>query len=200
MLRLAITGGLCSGKSAVAEMLRQLGCPVVDADALARRELEAAAGELAAAFGEGVLAPGGGVDRARVAELVFTGPGAEARRQTLHRILHPRVMAAAGAQLAAWEAEGAACAGVEAALLIEEQRLDGFDRVLLVTAPVETRIERYLARGGSRAQAEARIAVQWSDERKQARADAVIRNDGRLEDTRRQVAAVMAQWKHEVNP
>lgn len=195
MLRIAITGGLCAGKSLVSGLLREAGCPVVDADTLGHAAFAEAAEDLRARFGKGIFDEQGRVDRKRLAERVFIGPNAAAQRQALNRILHPRIMKAADAQLKTWAAAGHACAGVEAALLIEEELLAGFDRVVLVTAPLETRIARYLARGGTRAQAEARIAAQWSDERKAAHADLIIDNGGTPEATRAQVAAVVAQWK-----
>jgi dephospho-CoA kinase len=199
MLRLAITGGLCSGKSTVSHFFRAHGCPVADAYALGHTILQGEARqEVLAALGDGILAPGGAIDAARVAALVFV-PGGEAALARLNAILHPRIMAAAAAQLRAWEREGNWLAGVEAALLIEAGLLAGFDHVLLVVADVELRIARFTARsGGTRAQAEARLARQWPDARKRSYADLVIANNGSMAELNLQLEAVLARLRAEV--
>jgi len=199
MLRLAITGGLCSGKSTVSQLLRERGCPVVDADSLARELLPGARPELVAHFGAGILDATGGVDRQRLAERVFgSSDAAAADRRQLNRILHPLIMAEAERQMTAWAESGVEIAGVEAALLMEEDLLQGFDRVVLVVSPVEVRLQRALTRGWTREQAQARMAAQWPDAEKRARADVVIDNGGPLADTERQVAAALAAWKSDV--
>lgn len=192
MVRLAITGGLCSGKSTVSNVLRERGIPVSDADALGHALLPAAAPELVAEFGPGILDAAGNIDRGRLAARVFSAPDAAAVRARLNAVMHPRIMAATERELRAWEAQGHAVAGVEAALLIEEGLLAGFDQVWLITAPEPLRVERYIQRGGTRADAEARLAAQWSDDRKRPFAHVVIENAGPLEATRAQVERALA--------
>lgn len=170
MLRLAITGGLCSGKSTVSELLRARGVPVVDADRLGHELLR---GEARAEVERGL----GTAEPARLAEIVFA-PGGEEQLQALNRILHPRILERARARMRAWEQNGARAAGVEAALLIEAGLLADFDRVALVTAAEELRIQRWLQRGGTRAEALARMARQLPDEVKIRQADMVIENNG----------------------
>lgn len=187
MLRLAITGGLCSGKSTVAGMLRAHGIPVSDADALGHALLPGARAELVAQLGPEILDAAGQIDRRRLAERVFAAPDADAARAHLNAVMHPRIMAASEAELRAWEAQGHALAGVEAALLIEAGLLNGFDQVWLVTAPEAARTERFLSRGGTRADAETRMAAQWPDETKRPFAQVVIDNSGTLAATRVQV-------------
>ncbi|MGH9476146.1 MAG: dephospho-CoA kinase [Terriglobales bacterium] len=170
MLRLAITGGLGSGKSTVSALLRGRGVPVVDADRLGHELLQnEARDEVREQFGT--------AEPAALAELVFA-PGAGARLEQLNRILHARIMAKAGEQLRQWECAGKAMAGVEAALLIEAGLLAGFDRVVVVAAGAELRVQRYLQRGGTRAQALARMAHQLPDAAKVEQADIVIDNNG----------------------
>ncbi len=199
MLRLAITGGLCSGKSTVSNFFRAHGCPVADADALGRQILQGdARPEVLTALGAGIARADGALDPARVAEIVFA-PGGEAALARLNAILHPRIMAAADTQLRAWEREGNWLAGVEAALLIEAGLLAGFGHVLLVVAEPELRIARFIARtGGTRAQAQARMARQWPDERKRSCADLVIANNGSVADLEAQLDAVLARLRAEV--
>lgn len=199
MIRLAITGGLCSGKSTVAAILRHHGCPVVDADAIGHRLLQGEAkAALVEQFGQNILTPSGAISPVRLANLAFA-PGADEALQALNRILHPPIVAAAMAELRQWEQEGLPLAGVEAALLIEVNRLEGFDRVVVVVAEVETRIQRFMARtGGTREQAEARIARQMPDAEKIKRAHFVVNNNGTLAETERQVEEMLAQLRAEV--
>ncbi|HEY8056401.1 MAG TPA: dephospho-CoA kinase [Terriglobales bacterium] len=197
MLRLAITGGLASGKSSVAELLRQRGIPVVDADALGHEILQGEArDEVVAAFGAGVL-QAGEIAPALLAARVFA-PGAEAELATLNRILHSRIMAEASRRLDEYERQGREVAAVEAALLIEANLLRGFDAVVLVTAPAELRTERFRRRtGATEEQAMARLAQQWPDERKRPWAQFVIPNGGSREELAGQVDAMLRQLRKE---
>lgn len=197
MLKLAITGGLCSGKSLVSMLLRERGCTVLDADVLAR---ELSAGPLRPA-----LAARFGPDTspARLASIVFA-PGAGQELAALEAILHPAIMTEASRRLATAAQSGAACGGLDATLLMEKNLLAGFDCVLLVVADLETRIQRFIARGsGSRADALARMAHQLPDPDKVSRLDQrgrVIVNNGSIEETRRQLDMALARCYPEVPP
>lgn len=197
MLRLAITGGLASGKSTVAGLLRARGIPVVDADALGHELLQGAArAEVIAAFGPGIVEQGR-ISPARLAALVFA-PGAEAGLARLNRILHPRIMAEAARRLDEYEKQGREVAAVEAALLIEAGLLQGFDAVVLVAAPAALRRERFVRRsGGDEREAAGRMAQQWPDEEKRRRAQFVIENDGTLADLAARVDAMLRQLPKE---
>ncbi|HXR98876.1 MAG TPA: dephospho-CoA kinase [Terriglobales bacterium] len=190
MLRLAITGGLCSGKSTVANRLRQLGCPVIDADAVGRALLQGAAKPaLVAEFGQQIVDEQGAVNAARLAALAF-GPESEAARTALNRIMHPLIQAAMARELAALEARGEPVAAVEAALIIETGSRVNYDRLLLVVADAELRLSRFVESRGDRQQALDRMAAQLPDSKKIQYADWVIENNGSRVALERQVDAV----------
>ena len=187
MLRVGLTGGIGSGKSEVARLLRHHGALVVDSDALAREVVAPGTAGLAAvvaAFGEEYLDADGVLDRPKMAALVFHDEDARAR---LNAIVHPLVGEAAAAILATAPEDAVVVHDVP--LLVEAGLAEGFDVVVVVDAPVETQLERLTgARGMSRADAEARIAAQATREQRKAVANHVILNDGSLADLERRVA------------
>jgi dephospho-CoA kinase len=182
-----LTGGLASGKSTVASLLDDAGFEVYDADRLVA-QLYAPGGRGAAAvaelFGTEVLTPEGAVDRPKVAERVFAD--AEARRrleQAIHPLVHERFREIA-----------AAARGVvvyEATLLVESGHADAFDLVVTVEAPREAQLSRAVARGMTEEAARARLEAQGSGEKRRARADRVLTNDGTLDDLRREVEVLV---------
>jgi dephospho-CoA kinase len=188
--KLAITGGLCSGKSTVSAYLREHGIPVLDADALAHQLLQGAArGAVVKAFGRQILEDGK-IAPARLATRVFTHDGAALAR--LESILHPRVMAAAEAGFRQLEAAGAPLAALEAAQLLEAKLTAGFDYILVVVATKTERVKRFVARGsGTAEQARARMAHQMPDAEKVKQADFVVDNHSRAE-ARRQLDRILA--------
>ncbi len=195
MLRIGLTGGIGSGKSAVVAMLRDLGVPVVEADDISRevvRQGESAWSEIVEAFGREILHETGELDRARLAALVFADPEKLAR---LNQIVHPRVLAALDRWLTDREREGAPIAVVEAPLLYESGYAGKLDRIVVVFCRREQQFERLIARGMSPENAESRIASQMPPEEKQRLAADLIDNSGSLEETRRQVALLVEKWK-----
>jgi dephospho-CoA kinase len=194
VLRVGLTGGLASGKSSVARLLADRGAAVFDADELVRdlyRPGGAAAQAARDLFGHAVLDASGNVDRARVAEIVFHDTD---RRRALEALLHPLVREERERRFgqAAWA--GAKVAVCEATLLFEAGTEGEYDRVLLVVAPAEERIRRWIERGGTMDDARRRIAAQMSPTEAARRADDVIVNDGSAEALRRQVEEVWARW------
>lgn len=185
---IGLTGGIGSGKSTVAAMLRELGAPVVDADRLARQVVEPgqpAYEEIVREFGPEVLAPDGAIDRKRLGEIVF---GDEAKRRRLNAITHPRIAEAAQAEVARHVAQGAPIVFYEAALLVENGLHRALDGLVVVTAPPETQLRRVMARDDvSEKAARARMDAQLPLADKLAVATHVIDNSGSLEETRRQV-------------
>ncbi|MBS9537163.1 dephospho-CoA kinase [Micrococcus luteus] len=179
-VHVGLTGGIAAGKSAVARVLQERGALLVDSDALARLVLEKGTDGLAAVqdeFGDRVIAADGGLDRVEMARIVF---GDERARQRLNRIVHPRIRAAARRIVA--EAGPDAVVVQDVPLLVETGQADAFDLVIVVEAPLEERLRRMMEdRGMSRADAEARIAAQATDEQRRAVADVVIVNDADLE-------------------
>ena len=193
-MRIAITGGIGSGKSAVSARLAAHGAIVVDADAIAREVVEPGTpglAEVVAEFGTAVLRADGSLDRPAMAALVFSDPQ---RRRALEAIVHPLVAARSTELLAAAPADAVVVYDVP--LLAESMRTTraaghGFDSVVVVTAPRDLRVRRLVGRGLTAADAEARIDAQASDEERRAIADHVVDNSGTLDDLD---AAVDAVW------
>jgi dephospho-CoA kinase len=194
VIRLGLTGGLASGKSTVAARLAELGAEVFDADAIVAGLYapggvgEAAAREL---FGDAVFDDHGAVDRSRLARLVFADPE---KRRALESRLHPVVRSEIERRFAAAARRGAAVAVAEASQLLEAKTEDLSDRVLLVVAPEEERIRRWIAKGGDRQDARGRIAAQISPEDARRRSTDVIVNDGSLEELRSRVDELYRHW------
>jgi dephospho-CoA kinase len=194
MLRVGLTGGLASGKSTVAEMLRERGAAVLDADEIVRglyREGGAGAAAAHELFGDAVLGPDGRIDRTRIAALVFTDPQA---RHALEASLHPLVRAECERFFAEAQRRGVRVAVVEASQLLEARTESDYDRVLLVLAPEEERVRRWGEKGGDPEDARRRIAAQIRAEAARERADDVIWNGGSLEELRRKVTELYRRW------
>ncbi|WP_028647825.1 dephospho-CoA kinase [Nocardiopsis sp. CNT312] len=186
MLRVGLTGGIGSGKSAVSAELARRGAVVVDADAIAREVVEPGTeglAEVVAEFGEGVLAPDGGLDRARLGEIVFSDGE---RRARLNAIVHPRVAERSAELMERARESGAAVVVYDVPLLVENGLGGLYDVVVVVDAPDDVRVERVAAdRGMAREQVWARIRAQAGREERLAAADLVVDNSG----TREQLAA-----------
>ena len=191
-MRVGLTGGVASGKSTVAALLRELGAVVVDSDVLAREVVEPGTPGLAAvveAFGPEVLTADGSLDRAALGGVVF---GDEAARRRLEAILHPLIRARA-AELEAAAPEGTVVVH-DIPLLVETGQAERFDAVLVVDVPVETQVERMVRdRGMSREDALARVAAQADREQRLAAATHVVDNTGTREDLRDRVTEVLAE-------
>lgn len=185
MLSVALTGNVASGKSAVASVWREAGVPVVAADDLAREAVapgSAGLQRVVEAFGDGVLAADGSLDRDRMRERVFADPDA---RRRLEAIVHPIVWTLRDRWLAEREAEGHELVVSEIPLLYETGRQDAFDLVVLVDAPEAVRLERMRRdRGLDEAAARAMMAAQMEAAAKRARADLVLDNDADLDTLR----------------
>jgi dephospho-CoA kinase len=213
MLRVGLTGGLGSGKTTVAAIFRSLGAQVMEADVVGRAMMqpgEAVYAEIVRAFGPTVVRADGTLDRHKLAKFAF----ADGRLTELNAIVHPPVIAEQRRWMEALEKEQPdAVAIYETALLFEASRTAGtrdwkdrFDRRILVTAPEALRIARYVARMGGANPDAARLAVlerearermgaQMPDEEKMRLSDTIIRNDGPLEDLKRQTEAVYRELR-----
>lgn len=193
MKLVALTGGIASGKSTVARMLRELGAEVVDADALAREVVSAGSPALqavVAAFGPEVLLPTGELDRKKLAEVVFSDPGARAR---LNAIVHPRVrdrMREEVERIRRERPEAVVVLDVPLLFDVPLPELEALPAIVVYASP-QTQLRRLVERDGlSEEQARRRIASQRPLREKLARARWVVDNDGELGDTARQVWAL----------
>lgn len=181
MLFVGLTGGIGSGKSAVADRLARRGAVVIDADDLARRAVEAGTPGFeaaVAAFGNDVVGPDGELDRARLAEIVFGD--SEARRR-LEAIVHPEVARLLAEAVAAYRDTDRVVV-YDVPLLVERGLRGLFDLVVTVEAPDRLRLERLAERGMGEEDARERMAAQASDEERAAVADVVLPNAGTLEE------------------
>jgi dephospho-CoA kinase len=188
MLRIGLTGGIASGKSTVASMLRDLDCPVLAADPLGHELLEpgqTAYAEVVREFGIDILDAHGNVDRSALGEIVFAD--AE-RRERLNGILHPRIREIIQKWFAALDQPGGPeLAIVEAALILEAGFNKDLDKVIVCWCRPEQQIERLQERGLTEEQARLRISAQMPMEQKRSLANEVIDCSGAIEATEREV-------------
>jgi len=196
MKRLGITGGIASGKSAVAGMLREMGFHVIDADALGHTLMEPgtrAYGEIVREFGEGVIGADGRIDRGKLGAMVFADRG---KLERLNAIVHPRVEEEIVRQFGEWENGGVRDAAfVEAALLVEAGYQKNLDGLVVAWCRPEQQMERLLARGLSEVEARRRIAAQMPAEQKLKYATERMDCSGSLEETRRQVLELVERLR-----
>ena len=189
---IALTGGIASGKSAVASRLAELGAVIVDADRIAREVVEPgtpALARIAAEFGPEFLTAEGMLDRARLGAVIFAEPD---KRHLLNAITHPAVMARSHELFtAAGAADPDAIVVYDVPLLTDTGRGREFELIVVVVAGAEERVRRMVElRGMTRADAEARIASQVGDAERIAMADVVIDANGTLDQTRAQADAL----------
>jgi dephospho-CoA kinase len=192
MLTIGITGGIGSGKSTVTKFLEELGAPIIDADKVGHA-IYAPDGpayrDVIAAFGDGILASDGTIDRRKLGPIVFADADALKR---LNAIVHPKMFARMREMVGQLRAQGERNpVVVEAAILIEANWQPLFDQIWLVIASkaqVVERIER--DRGLKPEQTEARIRAQLSDDERQKHATLVITNNGTIGELREKVAGL----------
>jgi dephospho-CoA kinase len=191
MRKMGLTGGIASGKSTVAAMLREMDFPVLEADLVAHKLMEpgqAAHDEILREVAAGLADERGHIDRARLAAIVFADP---LKLTKLNRIIHPRVEEITLQQFADWEKDGVHDAAfVEAALLVEAGIAARLDGLVVAFCRPEQQFERLRARGMSEEEARRRIAAQMPVEEKLKFATDRIDCSGTLEETRVQVEAL----------
>ena len=198
MQLIGLTGGIASGKSAVARRLAEHGAIVIDADQLAREVVAPgtrALARIAEEFGPTVIASDGSLDRAALGSLIFSSP---TRRELLNSITHPAVSARSQELFrAAADADASSIVVYDVPLLVEAGRVDEFDQIVVVHASTETRIARMVElRGMERAEALRRISAQASDAERLAVADVVIDADVSLAFTEEQADALWDRLRH----
>lgn len=192
MLRVALTGGIATGKSYCLSRFAALGVPTVDADALAREAVTAGSAGFRAIiqrFGDAVLQPDGTLDRAALARIVFADRVA---RADLEAIVHPEVYR----RIREWYValpSGPRFAIADIPLLFETGHQHHFDSIVVCACSRDEQLRRLMSRDKlSESEAQARLAAQWPIEEKVARGDHVIRTDGTFADTDLQVKRIFA--------
>jgi len=192
MKRIALTGGIATGKSHVRADFERLGVPTVDADVLARQVVTPGSPALTAIverFGPDILDGTRALDRRKLGAIVFADPAA---RRDLEHIVHPAVRGATDAWFASLDATRHPFAIADIPLLFETGRERDFDLTITTACDPATQLRRLMARDGlSEEEARQRLAAQMPTEEKVRRADYVIRTDGTAEETNRQVRDVL---------
>lgn len=193
MIVAGLTGGIATGKSLVATMLRDEGIPVFDADQTARDIVmpgKPAWDEIVKLFGEGVLAPDRTLDRAKLAAIVFSD---SAKRKALETITHPKIRESIAQDIVSVAMRGGDLAVVDAALMIETGWAKDFAGVIVVDVPADVQLARVMARDKmSNADAKKRIAAQMPLAEKRTHATWVIDNSGTPDETRKLVNGLAA--------
>jgi dephospho-CoA kinase len=194
MLKVALTGGIGSGKSAVAEVLEECGAVIIDSDQLAREVIERGTPgyeAVLAAFGDNILTDGE-IDRSKLADVVFQD---QRERKNLEAIIHPLVREAAESLMRKLPLDSVVINQIP--LLVETDGAKRFDFVITVSASEEVRRARLLQRGLKDYEITKRIQAQVDDSAREEIADSIVRNEGSLEDLRRIVEEL---WRNSLQP
>ena len=198
MLKVGLTGSIAVGKSFVCEILRELGCDVLDADKIARDVVEPGTEgfkQVIDEFGTEVLGPNGALDRKKLGSIVFKN---YAKRQRLNSIIHPLVIEKQNEWIANLErVDPYGIAIIDAALMIESGGFRRFDKLIVVWCEPDIQSSRLMERDGlSRAEAEDRISAQMAQDEKKSYADYLIDTSNGYKDTRRQVVETFTSLRH----
>lgn len=192
---IGLTGSIASGKSTVAKKLKELGLPIVDADEIARQVVEPGTPTLkkiVEAFGEDALTEEGAMNRQKIGSIIF---GDEEKRKVLNSIIHPAIRQEMLRQRDAYLEGGAHAVVMDIPLLFESQLQHFVEKILVVSVSEDTQLERLMARNKfTEEEAKARIASQLPMSMKEQGADAVIDNNGTLEETERQLQEILENW------
>ncbi len=200
MLRVGLTGSIAVGKSFISDVLAELGCRVLDADATAREVVQPGSPglrDVVTAFGPGVVRDDGSLDRSKLGALVFADPEKLAK---LNSILHPYIIAKQDERLREWEAiDPDGIAVVDAALMIESGGYKRFDKLIVVHCSHEVQLQRVMERNKlNRDEAEKRISAQMSQEEKKKFADYLIDTSDGFEAGRKRAAEVYRELRKAV--
>jgi dephospho-CoA kinase len=192
VVRVALTGGIATGKSYCLSKFAALGAPTIDADALARQAVAPGTAGFDAVrerFGEAVVAADGGLDREALARIVFSDANA---RRALEAIIHPAVYAAIQRWFEGLTPKGPRVVGIADIPLLYETGHEGdFDAVIVTSCPPNVQLERLMTRPGTtRDDAERRLAAQWPIASKTPLADYVIDTSGSHARTDEQIGEI----------
>ncbi|HSJ37520.1 MAG TPA: dephospho-CoA kinase [Planococcus sp. (in: firmicutes)] len=193
---IGLTGSIASGKSTVSKMLEELGYPIIDADLVARKVVEPGTGTLKKIgdlFGPEVIRQDGTMDRERVGALIFSNP---AMRKQLNDIIHPAIREEMLRQRSEYLADGHKTIVMDIPLLFESKLQHFVDKILVVSVTEENQLARLMERNGlSERDARDRIGSQLPMSVKEEGADAVIYNNGTIEETARQLSRILELWQ-----
>ena len=192
---IGLTGSIASGKSTIADMIRNMGLPIVDADLVARQVVEVGSptlAEIVEEFGQDILLSTGEMDRAKVGAIIFND---EQKRLKLNSIIHPAIRVEMIRQRDAYVGEGKHVV-MDIPLLFESKLQHLVDKILVVTVSPDVQLQRLMTRNNlSKEEAEARIASQLPLKEKEEGADAIIYNNGTIEQSKHQLLDIMHSWE-----
>ncbi|WP_419959218.1 dephospho-CoA kinase [Psychrobacillus sp. BM2] len=193
---IGLTGSIASGKSTVANMLKEMGFPIIDADLVARIVVEkgtATLEKIKETFGTEVIHKDGSLNREVLGEIIFSNPS---KRKQLNDIMHPAIRAEMLAQKERLVQQGYPVIIMDIPLLFESRLQSFVDKVLVVTVTEQTQLERLMSRNGfTQEEAKLRIQSQLPLSVKEKGADAVIYNNGTIEETKQQLIKVLTTWE-----
>ncbi|MEK4025122.1 dephospho-CoA kinase [Sporosarcina sp. FSL W7-1283] len=193
---IGLTGSIASGKSTVANMLREKGYPIVDADVIARQVVEPGSpllNEIQHAFGSDVIQKDGSLNREQLGALIFHD---ENKRVQLNELMHPAIRGEMVSQKEQYLQQGYQTVIMDIPLLFESKLHSYVEKILVVSVTKELQKQRLIARNElSEQEADARIASQLDMDIKESSADAVIHNNGTIEETEKQLEKILADWQ-----
>ncbi|KGR76804.1 dephospho-CoA kinase [Ureibacillus sinduriensis] len=193
---IGLTGSIASGKSTVANMLKNYGLPIVDADIVARLVVEPGTPTLrkiVEAFGEEALTDEGAMDRQKIGSIIFNN---EEKRKQLNGIIHPAIRQEMLRQRDEHFGNGANTVVMDIPLLFESKLQHFVEKIIVVSVSEETQLNRLMERNQlTEEEAKARIASQLPLSEKEQGADAVIDNNGTIEQTARQLENILRKWE-----
>ncbi|MFP3916821.1 dephospho-CoA kinase [Lysinibacillus telephonicus] len=192
---IGLTGSIASGKSTVANMLKEHGLPIVDADLVARLVVEPGTPTLkkiVAVFGEDILTEDGAMNRQKVGSIIFHD---EEKRKALNAIIHPAIRQEMLRQRDEYLENGEKTVVMDIPLLFESKLQHFVEKILVVTVTEQTQLKRLMERNQlSEEEAKARISSQLPLKVKEQGADAVIYNNGTIEETKEQLEKILKKW------
>lgn len=193
---IGLTGSIASGKSTVANMLREKGYPIVDADVIARVVVELGSpllNDIRTAFGQEVFLEDGSLNREKLGSIVF---GDEMKRRQLNELLHPAIREEMIRQKEQYVEQGYSTVIMDIPLLFESKLHSYVEKIMVVSVTKELQKQRLIARNElSDAEADARIASQLDMKIKEKGADAVIHNNGTIQETEQQLIRILDSWQ-----
>lgn len=192
---IGLTGSIASGKSTVSNMLKEYGLPIVDADVVARVVVEPGSEtlqEVVKVFGEEILTADGELDRPKLGAIIFND---QEKRKQLNSIMHPAIRKEMLRQRDEHVANGEKTVIMDIPLLFESKLQHFVDKIIVVTVSEEVQLKRLMERNHfSEEEAKSRISSQLPLSVKEQGADAVIDNNGSIEETKRQLENILQNW------